>query len=184
MRYHNPIIPGFHPDPSICRVGGHFFITAASPTFVGRRQRHLKCRVTTRMDFHPHEENEEAGLVVLGDNRHHYEIGITCQAGNRVIFVRRKIGTLQAIVAQQPLPEGPVLLRVDADEAWYTFRYATDNKEWLELARGETRYRSSESGAAIFTGTYFGLYATGNGQPCQTPADFDWLDDQIVEEGT
>ncbi|HEU0292844.1 MAG TPA: glycoside hydrolase family 43 protein [Anaerolineales bacterium] len=153
----------------------------ASPTFLGRRQRHLKSRVTTLMDFHPQSENEEAGLVVLGDNHHHYEIGITCQAANRVIFVRRKIGTLQAVVAQQPLPEGQILLRVDADEAWYTFRYAIDNKEWLELARGETRYLSSESGAAIFTGTYFGIYATGNGQPCQTPADFDWFEYEIME---
>ena len=156
----------------------------ASPTFVGRRQRHLKCRVTARMDFHPQNENEEAGLVVLGDNRHHYEIGITCQAENRLVFVRRKIGTLQAVVAQQQLPEGLILLRADADEAWYTFRYAMDNGEWLELARGEARYLSSESGAAIFTGTYFGMYATGNGQHCQTPADFDWFEYQIVEEGT
>jgi alpha-N-arabinofuranosidase len=154
---------------------------SASPTFLGRRQRHLKCRVTTRMDFHPKEENEEAGLVVLGDNHHHYEIGITCQAGNRVIFVQRKVGTLQAVVAQQPLPEGQVQLRVDADEAWYTFRYAIDNERWLELARGESRYMSSESGAAIFTGTYFGMYATGNGRPCQAPADFDSFEYKIME---
>jgi alpha-N-arabinofuranosidase len=155
----------------------------ASPTFVGRRQRHLKCRVTARIDFHPQNANEEAGLVVLGDNHHHYEIGITCLAGNRIIYVRRKIGTLQAVVAQQPLPAGQVLLRVDADEAWDSFRYAVDKEQWLELARAETRYLSSESGAALFTGTYFGMYATGNGQLCQTPADFDWFDYQIVKEG-
>ncbi len=26
MKYHNPIIPGFHPDPSICRVGDDFYL--------------------------------------------------------------------------------------------------------------------------------------------------------------
>ncbi|MDD6050262.1 MAG: hypothetical protein PUC00_03165 [Clostridiales bacterium] len=24
MRYQNPILPGFHPDPSICRVGADY----------------------------------------------------------------------------------------------------------------------------------------------------------------
>jgi len=29
--------------------------------------------------------------------------------------------------------------------------------------------------ATTFTGMYFGMYATGNGRPCQGPADFDWF---------
>jgi beta-xylosidase len=30
MRYHNPIIPGFHPDPSICRVGNDYYLVTSS----------------------------------------------------------------------------------------------------------------------------------------------------------
>jgi hypothetical protein len=41
--------------------------------------------------------------------------------------------------------------------------------------------RSSESGAAIFTGTYFGMYAAGNSQPCQTPADLDQFEYENLE---
>jgi len=26
MTYTNPIVPGFHPDPSICRVGQDYYI--------------------------------------------------------------------------------------------------------------------------------------------------------------
>lgn len=29
-QYHNPIIPGFHPDPSICRVGDDFYLVNSS----------------------------------------------------------------------------------------------------------------------------------------------------------
>ena len=29
----NPIIPGFYPDPSICRVGDDFYLVWASPCF-------------------------------------------------------------------------------------------------------------------------------------------------------
>ncbi len=93
----------------------------ASPTFLGRRQRHLKCVVSTLVEFFPRDDNEEAGLVALGDNTHHYEIGITRKSRERTILVRRKIGSLQAVVAQKSLPDGPVQLRVEADEAWYIF---------------------------------------------------------------
>jgi xylan 1,4-beta-xylosidase len=27
-----------------------------------------------------------------------------------------------------------------------------------------------------FTGVFFGMYATGNGQPCDVPADFAWFE--------
>ncbi len=145
----------------------------ASPTFLGRRQRHFKCCATTQVDFNPRAENEEAGLVVLGDNRHHYEIGLTRKAGQRIIFVRRKIGSLQAIVAQQPIPDGLVTLSIETDEAWYSFSFSVGDIPLTELAKGETRYLCTEAGAAMFTGVYFGIYATGNGEICQTPADFD-----------
>jgi alpha-N-arabinofuranosidase len=152
----------------------------SSPTFIGRRQRHLHCRATTKVDFNPQADNEEAGLVALADNHHHYEIGIRLEGAIRSIFVRRKIGSLQAVVAQQPLPEGLVTLSLEADESWYTFLYAVKDNPPIELARGETRYLCTESGAAMFTATYFGLYATGNGTSCQTPADFDWFRYEIL----
>ncbi len=33
MTYRNPVIPGFHPDPSVCRVGNDFFLVASSFTY-------------------------------------------------------------------------------------------------------------------------------------------------------
>lgn len=30
MTYRNPIIPGFHPDPSVCRVGSYFYLVTSS----------------------------------------------------------------------------------------------------------------------------------------------------------
>lgn len=151
-----------------------------SPTFIGRRQQHFSCRVSTLIDFNPSAEDEEAGLVAVGDNRHHYEIGITRSEDGRMVFVRRRIGSLQAITAKQPIPDGLVTLSLKADESWYTFSYAVADNPPVELARGETRYLCTESGAAMFTGTYFGLYASGNGKPSQAPADFDWFNYEIL----
>ena len=33
MNYHNPVIPGFHPDPSVCRVGDDYFLVTSSFTY-------------------------------------------------------------------------------------------------------------------------------------------------------
>jgi xylan 1,4-beta-xylosidase len=30
MRYENPVLPGFHPDPSICRRGGNFYLATST----------------------------------------------------------------------------------------------------------------------------------------------------------
>ncbi|MFR4393919.1 MAG: family 43 glycosylhydrolase, partial [Ruminococcus callidus] len=37
MQYQNPILSGFHPDPSICRVGKDFYlVTSSFESFPGR----------------------------------------------------------------------------------------------------------------------------------------------------
>lgn len=33
MTYSNPVIPGFHPDPTVCRVGDEFFLAVSSFTY-------------------------------------------------------------------------------------------------------------------------------------------------------
>ena len=33
MTYRNPVVPGFYPDPSVCRVGNDFFLVASSFTY-------------------------------------------------------------------------------------------------------------------------------------------------------
>ena len=30
MKYNNPILPGFHPDPSICRAGNDYYLVTSS----------------------------------------------------------------------------------------------------------------------------------------------------------
>ena len=37
MTYRNPVIPGFHPDPSVCRVGDEYFLVTSSFILLPRR---------------------------------------------------------------------------------------------------------------------------------------------------
>ncbi len=137
--------------------------------FVGRRQQHFQCCVTTCLDYQP-DSDGEAGLTVFMNERHHYEIFVKRIDGNRQIVVRRRIGSLVAIVGQEPIGAGVVMLRIDADLESYRFSYSVGIEEPRQLASGETRYLSTEV-AGGFTGVYLGMYVHGT-----TPADFDWFD--------
>lgn len=148
--------------------------------FVGRRQEHACCEVATLLDFAPEADEQEAGLTVWMNPTHHYEIAVTRLREARYIIVRRRIGTLSAVVASEPLAGGPVTLIVravqeEASPAAYIFSYALAESEPRELASGEARYLATEV-AGGFTGIYFALYATGNGKQATAPADFDWFE--------
>ena len=156
-----------------------------SPAWVGRRQEHLQCQATAELHFAASSPNEEAGLTVLMNHRHHYEIAL----GQGRVFVRRRIGSLQTMVAEAPCAQDRIQLRIDADALEYRFAWSADSgSSWNELARGETCYLATEV-AGGFTGVYFAMYATGNGRPCRGPADFAWfayastaLEDKCISE--
>jgi alpha-N-arabinofuranosidase len=131
--------------------------------------------VTSLLDFHPAVDGHEAGLTVLANERHHYEIAVTCLQGNRCIIVRRRIGDLVAIVAQAQIEPGPIILQIQANSSAYTFAYAAPGQPAQQLATGATRYLSTEV-AGGFTGVYFGMYASSNGNMRTGPADFDWFE--------
>ncbi len=147
----------------------------ASPALLGRRQEHFDCRASCLVEFDPAKENEEAGLAVLANASHHYELALGRRGRRRVAFVRRRIGDLTSVVAEEPVAAGPVELTVVADEAKYAFSFRAGRSRPKTLATAATRYLSTEV-AGGFTGVYFALYATGNGRRSAVPADFDWFE--------
>jgi alpha-N-arabinofuranosidase len=160
---------------------------AASPTWVGRRQQHLRTRFATLVDFVPVRDGDEAGISVYMSPDHRYEVGVGRTGGRRKVFVRQRIGPhLEAITASAPLAgTEPVVLEVDAtpEECAFSFGVAASGNPQAAatpLGGATTRHLSSEV-AGGFTGVYFGLFATGNGRAASAPAHFDWVD---YEPGT
>jgi alpha-N-arabinofuranosidase len=153
----------------------------AAPAWIGRRQCHFAVRAATCLEFLPSTEREEAGLVVWMNERHHYEVFVTQRNGKPVVVLRRRIGRLQVEQACHALSEGQaarLVLCVDANKDRYEFSYGSSKDDLQTLGEGETRYLSTEV-AGGFTGVYFAMYASGNGAPCRTPADFDWFDYEV-----
>jgi xylan 1,4-beta-xylosidase len=154
----------------------HTLDEAASPAFMGRRQQHFNCTTTVSIDFNPAADNETAGITVLMNERHHYDLYIQKEGNDRYIVLRYRIGSLKHIEKKTKLPSGPVQLRIDAKQLLYTFGYLPAGaSDFISLGSIETRYLSSEV-AGGFTGVYLGMFASGNGKISASPAWFDWFE--------
>src|SRR5665647_3019047 len=136
--------------------------------FVGRRQQHFNCSITADLDFTP-AGRDEAGLTVRIDERHHVDLAVLDRAGRRVVALRQRIGPLSTVTAEAVVDDGPLRLRIDAEPDHYSFSVCSGDARIVELGSTETRYLSSEV-AGGFTGVVVGMYATGNGRECSTPA--------------
>jgi alpha-N-arabinofuranosidase len=147
-----------------------------SPAFVGRRQTDLTCAASTRLSFDPARTNEEAGLVLRGNERFHYELGVTLNEGKRQAFLRKTLnGKVNEPVRYENIGAGDVVLTVAATPLSYSFSVKAPDGLPTALGTATTADLSSEK-VGGFTGVYVGMYATGNGQKSSVPADFDWFE--------
>jgi xylan 1,4-beta-xylosidase len=171
-----------------------------SPTFIGRRQEHLRARIAARIDFVPAREGEEAGLVLYRAPQQRYELGVRRNGGHREVFVRQTLGAyVSTVTASAPAPgDDPVVLQIEAEPDRYTFgwesapahAHAHAHAHERSDTRSEAGTRMQPMGAAEtrllstevtggFIGTYVGMYARApSGDPSPPPAAFDWFDYQ------
>jgi xylan 1,4-beta-xylosidase len=152
-----------------------------SPTFLGRRQTDLNCEASTLLEFDPKSENEEAGLVARNYDGFHYEIGITLKDGKRQAFLRKvEKNTIIGQVKYVEVQPGPIILSVKASPLSYEFSCQSPGQTREVLGTAGTRGLSVENigfdRGMCFTGVYYGMYTSGNGSKCTTPADFDWFE--------
>jgi alpha-N-arabinofuranosidase len=143
-----------------------------SPTFVGRRQEHLRARMAARIDFAPAYTVAEAGLVLYRAPRARYEIGVRrTDAGGREVFVRQTVGThISTVTATAPAPgSDPLVLQIVAEPTSYTFAWGSTPDHLHLIGVAETRLLSTEVTGG-FIGTYVGMYAYS------ARAAFDWFD--------
>jgi len=148
----------------------------AQAAFVGRRQQHFNCRFSSSIAFNPLTAFDEGGITVIMNEEHHYEAFIRRNnKGKRTVAVRRRIGDLIAIVAEELIEDGNIVLSIEATPQEYRFGVETENAGHKTLASGSTRYLSTEV-AGGFTGVYLGLYATSNHHESTARAYFDWAE--------
>lgn len=154
--------------------GNEVSLSEAKPlSWVGRRQEHHICTAHTCLSFQRESDGEEAGMTIYMNNQHHYEIALLKKDEKNLLILRRQIGSLWKIEHEIIYDEDIVELMIEANLENYIFKYKW-KKEFKILGIGETAYLTTEVGGA-FTGNYFALYASGNGNRCDNPAKFKWF---------
>lgn len=165
----------------------------ANPSFVGRRQQHMRFTARAALEFKSEQANECAGLVLLQNNEYHLRFVVTGGATPTVRLERRATsepnpqllpiltGT-ETLLAELPIEGERFYLKVEADGQAYSFYVATELEAWRPLAEGVDGRLLSTSYAGGFVGAYLGMYASSNGQPSANTADFDWFEYTGLDE--
>jgi alpha-N-arabinofuranosidase len=149
---------------------------ARNPSFIGRRQQHMTFTAQIAMDFEPARDYECAGLVLIRGTDHQIRLVVTMTGtpGRKVVqaIVRRR-GADQ-VIAEAAVPPGRTFLAAEAVGPAYALRYARDPARWQTLTTADGQVLSP-SAVGDFTGVYLGMYASAQGHPSASFADFDWF---------
>ncbi|WP_117168799.1 glycoside hydrolase family 43 protein [Paraliobacillus sediminis] len=146
-------------------------------TFIGRRQEEYHFNIETKLSFAPTAPNEEAGLVVYMDNKHHMDLVVTIRKGEKVVLLRKNVADIQVeteglIVSQET---SDIYLSIIGDTKKYYFSCWTSKEELHSVGSTMVKHLASECTNSAFTGVYIGMYASGNGKNTQTAAHFDYF---------
>ena len=174
----NPELKNYSLDnhKSILRLKGSSYRLddLASPTFIGIRQKDFKIDVTAKLNFQPLKDGEEAGITAFMTPEHFYTASIVRENGVNYAVSTMKIGMIKHFSGKTRMNSSEVYFRIQADSLNYSFYFSEDNKNWKLLGENYARLLSSET-AGTFTGTYLGMYATGNGKECENYVEFDFF---------
>ncbi|MDM8086306.1 glycoside hydrolase family 43 protein [Cellulomonas cellasea] len=143
--------------PSTARLEG-----CGAPTFVARRQQHLRFHATCRLRVDGLTGDEQAGLVVFmhQDRFVTLALGLDDTGALEVRVVARTTAGSE-VLARAPAPGGPVTLRVTGDDTNYTFTLdGPGQARPLTLAEVDRSFLSTEE-AGGFLGVHLGVFADG-----------------------
>ncbi len=90
-------------------------------------------------------------------------------------LIRRAQGK-EEILAQQPIVDQQIFLKIEAHEQNYNFHFSVKPHEWQLLAKEVDGRILSTPVAGGFVGVFIGMYASSNSQDSVNYADFDWFE--------
>ncbi len=146
-------------------------------SFLGIRQRHFEYDAETELRFEPRSSGEEAGLVVMQNDRS--AVFMTLSGGesaNRIRVYKSFHGEVVELAVTDFAGES-VHLRVSGDYLELDFSYSADGETWTTLAADVDG--TTLSPAVIhgynYTGLYLGVFASSNGGKTSNHADYEYF---------
>jgi len=146
----------------------------SNPSFVGRRQQHIRFSAQTSLEFMPQSASECAGLALIQNNDFHYRFVLTREDKPVISLIKRVHGRDEKL-ATQTFSKARCTLKVTGNEQNYSFYFSIDD-QWHPLVENVDGRILSTPVAGGFVGAYIAMYASSNGQFSANHTDFDWFE--------
>lgn len=143
-------------------------------SFVGLRQKDFEFVAATDLSFTPAGDTEEAGLVVIQNDRAALIFTLSSDGGGYHVTLSKLLNGQRTVVGDMAVAGPDVQLRIEGDKLNYRFSVSDDNGAPRQL--GDAVDATFMSPAVLrgfnYTGLYIGLYGSSNGVPTTSHADF------------
>lgn len=173
--------------PGYLRVRGNPYTLndRETPAALFRKQVDLETVWSAELDFQPTNERHEAGATIYLSIHYHNEVALTLRNGTRVLVARTRSGPT-AIVQETYVDapgKGPVQLFIRASRDKYELGYSLNGQAPKYVAEVASRWLQAHlEGWQVFTGAFFGIYSTGALLPILVPADFKYVQTELVRD--
>lgn len=156
---------------SYTTVPGHLTLKCADvatteknvPSYMGRRVQHHKYDCQTRMVFNAANQEQHAGLLVMKDETHQYQLARGRNDLGQYLALRKIDGDSVVELASVPVDStmSALNLRVVSKGKTLDFMYSLDNgSKWETIMADVDARHTSTAQAGGFTGTTVGPYAS------------------------
>lgn len=181
--------PVFHPFYSLLERRGYLRMkllpvameSTMTPAMLVRRQQHYDFQAALAMEFEPRENGEEAGLVIVQNERFGFLLIRQMMENHSVVSCYRVVNGIRELIGARETENGRVYLTIEGGEGYYSFYYGNREREKIPLALKEDGAILSTLVADGFVGAYLGMYAASVQKNSENVADFDWFRYEIVE---
>lgn len=157
---------------------GQLFEIHAKNTLL-RREQELTYTASTKLDFEPSKNGEQAGLTCYYSTATYARWSKCYENGTKLQLVINRNQGEELIAEIDNLREGTIYLKVEVEGLTRTFYYSYDGNEWSMGGVLENCIYLCDEGVPNdpkrHTGTLVGIYANNGGCGSRIPADFDWF---------
>jgi alpha-N-arabinofuranosidase len=148
-----------------------------NPSFICKRQEDMNFTVTSKMEFTPQNNNEEAGLLIERDRFNYIKYTVIKENNQLMIklVMRKGKETIDILIAQTAIESGDITFKISAKGVNHSFSYSSNGKDYKLLKENLDLGNNEYLSGGIYTGPMIGMYATSNGELSKNIASFDYF---------
>lgn len=150
----------------------------ANPSLIARRVQHHRFSASCKMIFEPKTPQQEAGLIIMQDNKFNYRIIVKLAKNKRVVQLLKTEAGIETLMSENAIAGNIFYLKVTGDMLKYSFFDGKDEANMIALGDAQDATVCSANKADSFIGPFVGMYATSNGDQKSKKnfVSFDWFD--------